>query len=232
MSSPWYSGYMEASKLKKILEQHQLWLDGKGGERANLCKGGERANLGGANLGGANLGGADLAGADLAGANLTGAILYCANLTGAFLTGAYLTGANLNGAFLTGAFLTGANLRGANLEDVSFINADLRDANITGANITITFFEKASLDSIIGLPDVSWIIPGCLVRLYKFRQTFYVTKENKKRNLNFVQDSLGFFIQDNREENTFDMLVEDRIIRGIPHWVKYSGLKQIASESV
>ena len=185
------------------------------GTRANLTD----AYLKGADLRDANLGGADLEGADLRGANLYRADLYRANLVGANLTGANLYHADLRGA----------NLEDANLEDVSFINADLRDANITGANITITFFEKASLDSIIGLPDVSWIIPGCLVRLYKFRQTFYVTKENKKRNLNFVQDSFGFFIQNNLTEKTFDMLVEDRVIRGIPDWVKYSGLKQVAT---
>ena len=196
---------MEASKLKEILEQHRLWLE------TNEVQG-ERA---------------DLRFANLEGANLEGAILRDANLSGANLYNADLRGANLYNADLRGA-----NLEDANLEDVSFINADLRDANITGANITITFFEKASLDSIIGLPDVSWIIPGCLVRLYKFRQHFFVTKENKLRNLNFAQDSFGFFIQNNVEEKTFDMLVEDRVIRNIPDWVKYTGMKQVASESV
>jgi hypothetical protein len=54
-------------------------------------------------------------------------------------------------------------------------------------------------------------------------------KESKWEN--FIQDSFGFFIQDNPTEGIFDMLVEDKIIRGIPDWVKLSGLKQIASES-
>ena len=227
---------MEASELNEILDQHKLWLNGKGGKCANL-HGADltRANLRGADLSDAKLKDANLKDANLRFANLYRANLYRANLEGAILEGAILDGtnlsrANLRGANLYNADLRGANLEDANLEDVSFINADLRDANITGANITITFFEKASLDSIIGLPDVSWIIPGCLVRLYKFRQPFYVTKEGKWEN--FVQDSLGFFIQDNREEKTFDMLVEDRIIRNIPDWVKYTGLKQIASELV
>ena len=79
---------MEPSKLKEILDQHKLWLDGKGGQRANL----EYANLSDANLHGANLSGADLLGADLTGADLTGADL----------TGAYLKDANLTGADLTG----------------------------------------------------------------------------------------------------------------------------------
>ena len=196
---------MEISKLKEILEQHRLWIQTNG--KQGNC--------------------ADLTGADLTGANLWGA-----NLMDADLTGSNLSYANLSGANLYNADLRGAILRDANLEDVSFINANLTGANLTGANLTITHFENASLDSIIGLPDVSWIIPGCLVRLYKFRQHFFVTKENKLRNLNFAQDSFGFFIQNNVEEKTFDMLVEDRIIRNIPDWVKYSGLKQIASESV
>lgn len=76
---------MENEELKKILEQHKLWLDGD--------PDGKRANLYGANLRGANLCGADLCGANLREANLCGA-----NLCGADLYGAYLYGANLYGA--------------------------------------------------------------------------------------------------------------------------------------
>ena len=156
---------MEQSKLKEILEQHKLWVDGKGGKCANL--------------GGAILTGANLTGASLHSANLTRASLYCANLTGADLTGANLTGAYL------------------------------KDANLSNAI----------------LPDISWIIPGYLAQLNNIMDELYLEKENKL--VNFVQDSFGFFIQDNPIEKTFDMLLGDRIIRGIPHWVKYSGLKQV-----
>ena len=67
--------------LKKILEEHLLWLNGKGGRRAdlrgaNLCG----ANLCGANLCNANLRGANLCDADLRGANLCGADLRCASM--------------------------------------------------------------------------------------------------------------------------------------------------------
>ena len=153
------------SELNEILEQHKLWVGGKGGKCANLKD------------------------ADLKDANLTGAIL----------TDAILTGANLVGANLTGAYLVGANLTGAYLEY----------ANLTGAI----------------LPDISWIIPGCLVRLNQIKYSFYLEKENKL--VNFVQDSFGFVIQNNGAEGTFDMLLGDRIIRNIPDWVKYTGLKQI-----
>ena len=128
--------------------------------------------------------------------------------------------ANLEYADLLDANLGGANLRGANLNGTK-----LRGAKLNGANL-----EDANLSNAI-LPDISWIIPGCLVQLNKIRRSgFYLEKEGKYEN--FAQNSLGFFIQDNVEENTFDMLLGDRIIRNIPDWVKYSGLKQIESESV
>ena len=70
--------------LKKILDEHLLWLNGEGGSRANLS--------------GANLSRADLSDADLSGANLSGADLSGANLSGANLSRADLSDANLSGA--------------------------------------------------------------------------------------------------------------------------------------
>ena len=186
---------MEASKLKEILDQHRLWLNGKGGKCANLKR--------------ANLEGADLRRASLNGANLQGA-----NLTGASLWGASLWGASLNCANLRDANLRVANLQGANLTG----------ANLTGADLTGAYLLYANLSNAI-LPDVSWIIPGCLAHLNNIMDELYLEKENKL--VNFVQDSFGFIIQNNGEEGTFDMLVEDRIIRNIPDWVKYSGLKKL-----
>ena len=191
---------MEASKLNQILEQHKFWIDGRGGKRANL----EGANLKYANLRDANLRDANLRDANLEGAHLRDAYFYRANLTGA----------NLTGANLTGAYLRDADLEGANLTDANLEGADLRDANLT--------------DAI--LPDVSWIIPGCLVQLNQIKYGFYLEKNSKWED--FVQDSFGFIVQNNGAEGTFDMLAGDRIIRNIPDWVKYTGLKQIASELV
>jgi hypothetical protein len=180
---------MEASELNQILDQHKLWLDGKGGSCADLI-------------------GANLRDANLEGANLTRANLTDADLTDADLFGANLQGANLTDADLTDAYLVGANLQGANLTD-----ANLSGAILTGANLTNTI-----------LPHISWVIPGCLAQLNEIKHGFYLVKERKLEN--FIQDSIGFFIQNNSEEKTFDMLVEDRIIRNIPDWVKYSGLSQ------
>ena len=156
---------------------------------------GEPANLRGENLGGVDFRGADLRGAILTGANLHRAALHGANLHGADLRDAYLGDANLEGADLHGAALSGANLTRADL---------------TGAK---------------DLPDISWIIPGCLVQLNQISCSFYLAKEDKYDN--FVQGIFGFIVQNNPEEDTFDMLLGDRIIRDIPHWVKYSGLKQL-----
>ena len=153
---------MEASKLKEILEQHKLWVDGNGGN------GGNRANLGYADF-------------------------------------------------------TGADLNGANLNDAYLIDADLSRADLRGANLTGAYLQYANLSNAI-LPDISWIITGCLVQLNHVMGDFYLEKKDKWEN--FIQDSFGFFIQNNEEEGTFDMLVEDRVIRGIPDWVKYSGLKK------
>ena len=137
--------------------------------------------------------------------------------------------ANLYGAILYGANLNGANLRGANLKNADLNCANLSYADLRGANLNGANLNGANLTNAI-LPDISWIIPGCLVQLNRVMDGFYLEKECKWED--FVQDSLGFFIQDNPAEGTFDMLVEDRIIRNIPDWVKYSGLKQIESESV
>ena len=204
---------MEASKLNQILEQHKFWIEsaGKHGQRANL----EYANLTDANL----------EGADLDGANLEKANLEKANLTDANLEGADLRGANLYGAKLRGANLKDANLSGANLSGADLRVANLKDTVLSGAVLSGAYLKDAT-----GLPNVSWIIPGCLVHLnnimdHIFYNGFYLEKEDKWEN--FAQDSLGFFIQNNGAEKTFDMLVEDRIIRNIPDWVKLSGLNKL-----
>ena len=99
---------MTQEEFNAILENHKKWLEGNGGERANL----KGANLRGADLYGANLYGANLRYADLYGANLRGTHLRDANLRDANLRGTNLRGADLRYADLYGANLRGANLRG------------------------------------------------------------------------------------------------------------------------
>ena len=92
--------------LKKILDEHLLWLNGEGGSCANLF--------------GANLRGANLSDADLRCANLSDADLRCANL---------------RDADLRCANLRDADLRGANLSDADLRNADLCRADLCEASI-------------------------------------------------------------------------------------------------
>jgi len=107
--------------LKKILDEHLLWLNGKGGSRADLrC-----ANLRNADLRNADLSGADLRCANLRNADLRNADLSCANLRNA----------DLRCANLRNADLRNADLRCANLSDADLRCADLRNADLCGASI-------------------------------------------------------------------------------------------------
>lgn len=108
-------------KMKEILKNHELWLRGCGGERANL----REANLREANLREADLHRADLHRADLHGADLNRADLHGADLHGADLREADLYGADLYGADLRWADLHGANLHGANLREADLYGADI-----------------------------------------------------------------------------------------------------------
>ena len=85
--------------LKKILDEHLLWLNGEGGSRANLSN-------------------ADLFGANLRGANLSDADLRCANLSNADLRDADLRGANLSDADLRNADLCRADLCEASIDQM------------------------------------------------------------------------------------------------------------------
>lgn len=80
---------MTKTELKKIIEQHELWLK-TGGQEGKLAvlKG---ADLSGAILTEVNFIGADLSGAILVGADLRGTKLEFADLAGADLTGAKRT---------------------------------------------------------------------------------------------------------------------------------------------
>ena len=100
--------------LKKILDEHLLWLNGEGGSRADL----RGANLRDADLSCANLRDADLSGADLSFANLSNANLFGANLRGANLRDADLRGADLSGANLSCANLSNANLSCASMDQM------------------------------------------------------------------------------------------------------------------
>ena len=136
--------------LKKILDEHLLWLNGEGGSRANLSNADLfGANLRGANLSNANLRNANLRDADLRGADLFGANLFGANLSDADLPGADLSGADLRGADLSCADLSCANLRRADLSGANLRGADLSGADLSGANLRGADLFGASMDQMI-----------------------------------------------------------------------------------
>ncbi|EFQ7888143.1 TPA: pentapeptide repeat-containing protein [Listeria monocytogenes] len=82
---------MKQEELDIILENHEKWLWGKGGKKADLSN----TELKNTNLRLINLKLADLSNADLRGANLRGA-----NLSNAYLSNACLRGADLSNAYL------------------------------------------------------------------------------------------------------------------------------------
>ena len=73
-------------ELNEILEEHEKWLNGNGGKRADLSNTDlSDANLSRADLSGADLSDADLSDADLSRADLSDADLYKADLDNAKL---------------------------------------------------------------------------------------------------------------------------------------------------
>ena len=134
--------------LKKILDEHLLWLNGEGGSRADL----RGANLSNADLRDANLSNADLRDADLRGANLR-----CANLRDANLRGANLSNADLRDADLRDAYLRDANLRDADLRDADLHGANLRCANLSNADLRCANLSNADL-SEASIDQMMWNI--------------------------------------------------------------------------
>ena len=117
------------SDLKKVLSDHNKWLDSNGQEGVF----------------------ADLKNCKLKGAVLIGANLKNANLEGAYLYGAYFKNANLENANLEGANLRGANLRWANLKNTNMKNANLVRADLMQADLKDTLLEGANLKMAEGL---------------------------------------------------------------------------------
>ncbi|EJV0590974.1 pentapeptide repeat-containing protein [Listeria monocytogenes] len=124
---------MNQEELNLILENHEKWLWGKGGKKADLSN----TELKNTNLRLINLKLADLSNADLRGANLRGANLSNADLRGADLRGADLSNTGLRDASLKDADLSNACLRGADLS-----NAYLRGANLSNVDLNWVNWQR------------------------------------------------------------------------------------------
>ena len=146
-------------RLKRILQEHQKWVESDGRE-------GEQANLREANLQQSGLSNANLRDADLKGANLQRASLYKAKLQKANLYKANLQDANLKEVNLQEALLAGANLQkaklyqadlqktalvGANLKEATLVLANLQKADLLGANLQDANLQDANLEDVNGL---------------------------------------------------------------------------------
>ena len=138
-------------ELKRILENHELWLNREGGECADLSSVDLRdhilvyANLSYANLKGADLRYINLNDTNLRHTNLIDADLRYANLEEANLKYADLRNANLGGADLRYADLKEANLKYADLRRADLSYANLKSADLRGANLKESDLSNANL---------------------------------------------------------------------------------------
>ncbi|EPD6608126.1 pentapeptide repeat-containing protein [Listeria monocytogenes] len=143
---------MKQEELDIILENHEKWLWGKGGKKADLSN----TELKNTNLRLINLKLADLSNADLRGANLRGANLSNADLRGADLRGADLSNTGLRDASLKDADLSNACLRGADLSNAYLRGANLRGANLSNADLNwVNWQQVGGLTTIIVQVDTS-----------------------------------------------------------------------------
>ena len=115
-------------ELTEIINEHQKWLAGTGGVRADLSG----ADLSSVDLSNVNLSRANLCGVDLNNADLSNADLSNINLSCASLSYAILRCTNLSGACLRGSTLSGADLSGADLSGVDLGYVDLSEVDLSG----------------------------------------------------------------------------------------------------
>lgn len=132
---------MTKGELQDIIESHKKWLNGYGGERANLCG----ADLSDTDLRNVNLHHALLIHADLRNANLSGIDLCGVDLSDARLCNADLSCAIINAANLSYADLSGVNLCYTNLCNTDLHNANISDANLCGTNLSGANLSRANL---------------------------------------------------------------------------------------
>lgn len=186
---------MEISQkeMKKILADHKLWLDGKGGCRAvlagkkfigmgNVLIGADlrRADLSFAFLKSINLSRADFRGANLGSINmrdckLSFAILCDANIDQASLAGSDLYESNfrhssllrsdLSNTNLFNADMRGAIMRGVNFDDSALIRTDFSDSDLIDAH----FYGAMIKDADFSRTVVEHSIASLLVSPYKLQ---------------------------------------------------------------
>ncbi|EAC3455801.1 pentapeptide repeat-containing protein [Listeria monocytogenes] len=127
---------MKQEELDIILENHEKWLRGEGGEKADLSF----ANLRNANLSDANLRSADLRSANLRNANLSDA-----DLRHTDLRHANLRCADLSDADLRHTDLTDANLNWVNWQDVRGLTVVAVQVDTARKNNQIAYIKELDI---------------------------------------------------------------------------------------
>ena len=119
------------SEIQSKLDNHKLWLAGKGGAKADFSN--------------VNLIGHDFIDLDLRFADFTCAKLYNCSFSKSNLVGAIFNGADLFEANMRECNLTEALLIDAKLINVTFLDANLNRADLTSADLTSSHLERANL---------------------------------------------------------------------------------------
>ena len=179
--------------IKEELNDHQKWLAGSGGSRADLSDADlndadlREADLREANVSGAYLCDANLCDANLSGANLSYAHLHCANLYNAKLIKADLSHvesskADLRSANLCEADLSSAGLFRANLSCANLFKADLSNACIDLAKLNDANLFDANLSGVdlrhIDLSDIDLSgVKGLLSPIEYIMENFEKTED-------------------------------------------------------
>lgn len=130
---------MTKGELQDIIESHKKWLNGYGGERANLC-------------------GADLSDTDLRNVNLHHALLIHADLCNANLSGIDLCGVDLSDARLCNADLHNANISDANLCGANLSGANLSRANLRGTDLSKLIYDEDTAFYALQCPETGSFI--------------------------------------------------------------------------
>jgi len=150
-------------ELNEKIQDHNLWLEGKGGERADFSD----CDLSDLDLTLASLKRSIFRGARLHKADLAAAYLREADLEGADLRGADLEGADLRRAKVKDGDLRMSNLRDSNLRETDLQNLDFHGADLTGADLRYAIGYIQKIEGVEDCWDVAvfpydWISIGCL----------------------------------------------------------------------
>ena len=120
-------------ELDSIFEQHKLWLENQGGERAQLCN---------ADLSHRVLQNIDLRCANLIRTNFSGSDLSGSNMSEADITYADFSHANLNNTIFRDADLRNTKMSYTQMLNVDLYRADLFRTDFSHANLSTGTFNR------------------------------------------------------------------------------------------